>query len=228
MTIRLSVRVAGLAILAAQVAASTPHDERPGGLLALAFIIVIEFSALMWSTRPGTTDALKVIAPAALTGVTAAAAWTVLAFIAPDITTSDTFTLIAIAIAGTLVAVRPPPGTTRRLTAALTASATAALLTFVAISSLLPAFDGYVTNWHPPTYTDVTRLVDPILEFAIFVLLTIARFADLLWVRARTRRTRSNDQHLPDDATPNQMIVVPINPNRPDAASHPGPNDTSG
>src|SRR5689334_6718873 len=134
----------------------------------------------MWSTRPDTADALKVIAPAVLTGVTAAAAWTVLAFLAPDITTSDTFALLAIASAGMLVAVRPPPGTTRRLAAALTASATTALLTFVAISALLPAFDGYVTNWHPPTYTDVTRLVDPILEFAIFVLLTIVRFADLV------------------------------------------------
>jgi hypothetical protein len=211
-TIRLSVRVAGLAILAAQVATIIPQVGRPGGLVALAFIILIEFNALMWSTRPDTVDALKVMAPAALTGVTAAAIWTVLAFIAPDITTSDTFALIATASAGILVAVRPPRGTTRRLTAALTASATTALLTFVAISRLLPTFDGYVTNWYPPTGTTVTRLVDPILEFAVFVVLTIALYADLMWVRARTRRTWANDQHLPDEAGPNEMIVVPTNP----------------
>jgi len=208
-TVRLSARIAGLAILAAQLAASTAHVRRPSGLVALAIIITVELAVLMWSTHPGSADAVKVVAPAVLTGVTAAAVWTALVFVVPDVASSDAPAFAAIAGVGIVVAVRPPSGTRRRRDVVLVASATTALLTFVAISSLLPAFDGFVPNWHPPTYTDVTRLVDPILEFAIFVVLTLALCADLLWVRARARRTHARTRSVSSDAAPNEMVVLP-------------------
>lgn len=211
MTIRLSARITGLAILTAQIAAGTAHVRQPSGLVAPAIIIAVEFAALMWSTRAGSAPALTVVAPAVLTGVTAAAVWTALAFVVPDVASSDALALVAIASAGIVVAVWPPRGTRRRRQTVLVASATTALLTFVAVSSVLPAFDGFVTNWHPPTYTDVTRLVDPVLEFAIFVILTLALCADFIWVRARTRRTRATGRGVPYEAGPNEMVVLPTN-----------------
>ena len=113
--------------------------------------------------------------------------------------------------AGTAVAFRPPRGTGRRREVVLVASATSALLIFFAISSLLPAFDGFVSNWHPPTYTAVTRLVDPILEFVVFVVLTLVLSADLLLVRARRRRAPAGEPGVPYEAAPNEMVVLPPN-----------------
>jgi hypothetical protein len=210
-TIRLSVRVAGFAILAVQVAASMPYIRRPSGMAALAIIVAAQVAALVRSTRAGSMEAVKVMAPAVLTGVTAAAAWTASVFVAPSLASNDTLALLAIVGAGTAVAFRPPSGAGRRLEVVLVASVTTALLTFLAISSLLPAFDGFVSNWHPPTYTDVTRLVDPILEFAIFAVLTIVLSADLLWVRARRRRTPAGEPGVPYEAAPNEMVVLPPN-----------------
>ena len=205
MTVRLSARIAGLAVLTAQILAATAHVGRPSGLVALAIISAAESAALVWSTRAGSADALTVIAPAALTGVTAAAVWTALVFVAPDVATSDAPALVAIATAGIVVAVRPPHETRRRRQVVLVASASTALLIFVAISSVLPAFDGFVTNWRPPTHTDVTRLVDPILEFALFVMLTLALLADFMWVRARRRRTSVRER---DESAPGEMVVL--------------------
>lgn len=211
MTIRLSVRVAGLAILAVQVVASMPYIGRPSGIVVLAIIVAVQLAALVWSTRAGSLEAVKVFAPAVLTGVTAAAVWTTSAFVAPSLASTDTLALLAIAGAGTAVAFRPPSGAVRRLEVVLVASATAALLIFFAISSLLPAFDGFVSNWHPPTYTAVTRLVDPILEFAIFAMLTLVLAVDFLWLRARKRRAPASEPGVPNQAAPNEMVVLPPN-----------------
>jgi hypothetical protein len=208
-TVRLSARLAGLAILGAQILATAPNASSPAGLAARAIIVAIELAAIIWATRQGAAGRLKLLVPAALTGVTAAAIWTALAFAAHDIATNDTLAFVAIAGAGTAVAVWPPSGTNRRRQVVLVASATAALLIFVAISSVLPAFDGFVTNWHPPTYTDVTRLVDPILEFAIFVVLTLAICVDALWVRARRRHSAARERSVPDEPVLNEMVVVP-------------------
>ena len=178
-------------------------------MVALAIIIAVELVALMWSTHAGSADALKVAAPAVLTGVTATAAWTALVFVAPDVASSDTLALVAIAGAGIVVAVRPPSGTRRRRRAVLAACVTTALLTFIVISAVLPAFDGFVSNSHPPIYTDVTRLVDPILEFALFVVLSLALCADFLWVSARRRRTPAGERGVPSETAPNEMVVLP-------------------
>jgi hypothetical protein len=211
-TVRLSVRIAGLAILAAQIAASAPRTGRPAGLVALVIIIALQLIALMWSTRAGSAEALKVVAPVVLTGVSAAAAWTALAFVAPGVASRDTLALVAIAGAGIVVGIWPPRGTGRRRVAVLGASATTALLIFMVISAALPAFDGFVSNWHPPVYTDVTRLVDPVLELALFVVLSLALCADLLWARARRRRTAASERGVASEAAPNEMVVLPPNP----------------
>lgn len=71
------------------------------------------------------------------------------------------------------------------------------------VSWLLPAVPGFLSNNHPPIYTPVTRLVDPIGELVIFVLLAVAFGVDLL--RRRARKTEPGRSGYGD--SPNQMVV---------------------
>ena len=75
----------------------------------------------------------------------------------------------------------------------------------------MPGFDGFVNNWDPPTYTDVTRLVDPVLELAIFVLLALALGVEIVSAWARARRMPAGEDD-PYGSGPNEMVVLPADP----------------
>jgi hypothetical protein len=151
---------------------------------------------------------MRVLGRAALMGVAVAAAWTAVAFVVPAVTKGDALALVAIVASGVVVLAFPPPGSVRWRPVVLAAAATTALLIFLVISWLLPAFDGFVRNWDPPTYTDVTRLNDPVGELGIFVLLALALGADTLWswVRGRRAATRRHDDY---GTRANEMVVLP-------------------
>jgi len=206
----MSARIAGLAILVAEiVGAQSHHRDKPLALVVLGILVVVQLAALMWATDRRSADALRVVAPAALTGVATAAVWTAFVFAFPVLATGDAFAVAAIAVAGVTAAVWSPPVTARRRrTVVLTASAATALLIFLMISAVLPAVDGFANNWDPPTYyTAVTRLVDPVLEFAVFLLLTLALGADNLWGWAR--RVRARRDRAPYGGGLNEMVVLP-------------------
>jgi hypothetical protein len=152
--------------------------------------------------------ALTKSTPALLTAVTVAAAWTALALAVPVITTGDTAALVAIlAIAPAITASsRRSPGQ-RLPPLLLIASAGTALLIFLVIAAVLPAIPGFVSNNHPPIYTGVTRVVDPIRELGIFVVLAVTLGVDLARARIRTRRAAAREQRLGDVAGPNEMVV---------------------
>jgi hypothetical protein len=151
---------------------------------------------------------MRVLGRAALMGVAVAAVWTAVAFAVPAVTKGDALALAMIAGSGIVILAFPPLGAARRRPLVLTAAATTALLIFLVISWLLPAFDGFVRNWDPPTYTDVTRLNDPVGELGIFVLLALALGADTLWSWVRSRRVarRQADDY---GSRANEMVVLP-------------------
>jgi hypothetical protein len=68
---------------------------------------------------------------------------------------------------------------------------------------------GFVSNNHPPIYTPVTRLVDPIGEFGVSVLLAVAFGVQVLRERLRAPRRRAvtPDQHPEYGGAANEMIV---------------------
>ena len=205
----MSARIAGLAILVAEiVGAQSHHRDKPLALVVLGILVVVQLAALIWGTDRRSADALRFVAPAALTGVATAAVWTAFVFAFPVLATGDAFAVAAIIVAGVTAAVWSPPVTAlRRRTVVLTASAATALLIFLMFSAVLPAVDGFVNNWDRPTYTAVTRLVDPVLEFAIFLLLTLTLGADNLWGWAR--RVRARRDRAPYGAGLNEMVVLP-------------------
>jgi hypothetical protein len=202
----MSIRVAGIAILAAELMAFLAERPRVFGVWVI--LLVVQFAALMWSTSVRSAEALRLGMPAALAGVTGAAVWTALAFGAPSITKSDTWALLTIAACGLTVAAWPPRRTLRQLRPlVLTAGAVASLLIFLAIQVVLPTFSGFIANNHDPVYTDVTRMVDPILEFAISVLLVLALGIEALLRRAQNRAAPFyGTDHV---AGPNEMVVLP-------------------
>jgi hypothetical protein len=126
----------------------------------------------------------------------------------PVIATGDTAALVAILAVAPAVgaASRRSPGQ-RLLPLLLVASAGSALLIFLVISSVLPAIPGFVSNNHPPIYTSVTRVVDPVREFGIFVLLAVALGVDLARARIRMRRAAAREQRLGDVPGLNEMVV---------------------
>lgn len=207
MTTRVSIRIAGLAIVAVEILATVSQIQRTPAMVVLAVLALVQLGGLLWITDEASPERLRVVVPAMLTGVATGAVWLALAFVVPGITEGDATPVLAIVVAGAVVAIWPPHGATRRRPLVMLAAAVAALLIFMEISLLLPLFNGFVTNWHAPTYADVTRLVDPVFEGAIFVLLALALCADVVWSRFRKRRSaaRTNDT---DEATPNEMVVL--------------------
>jgi hypothetical protein len=93
----------------------------------------------------------------------------------------------------------------RLLPRVLGTAAGSALLIFLVIAWFLPAVPGYVSNNHPPIYTPVTRLVDPIGELALSVLLTLLLVVEVVHARTRIRRAAAPAQG--QVAGPNEMIV---------------------
>jgi hypothetical protein len=207
-TIRVSARIAGFAILTAEATAVATHADglsKPG---VWTVLVAVQVVAVWWATDRRAAVLLRTVAPAALTGVTVAAAWTALALALPVITTGDAAALAGIVASGLVVAASSHRRDgQRRLPSVLVASAGTALLIFLVIELVLPTVPGYVSNNHPPIYTHVTRLVDPIGEFGIFVLLAAALAVDLMRARIRTRRAAACEQHPGYGAGPNEMVI---------------------
>lgn len=202
----MSARIAGFAVLAAEAAAAATRGPSKPGVCAV--MAVVQILAILWATDRRSAALLRSAVPAALTGVTVTAVWTALAFVVPAITTGNTAALAAIVAAGLVVA-----GASRRsagrqlLPLTLVASASTALLLFLVIEVVLPGVPGFVSNNHPPIYARVTRMVDPIGELGIFVLLTVALGVDLMRVRTRTRRAAARRSRPGYGTGPNEMVV---------------------
>lgn len=152
--------------------------------------------------------ALLRAAPALLVAVAVAVAWTALALGAPMITTGNAAPLVAIVVAGFGAAVLAVRRDTRRaLPHALIAGGGTSLLIFLVIELILPDVPGFIGNTHPPVYTPVTRLVDPVGEFGIFVLLAAALGILRLRARIRARRAGLREQGRGYGGGPNEMVV---------------------
>jgi hypothetical protein len=208
MTLRLSARLAALGIVAAEATAVATRAHDPSTLTFRAVFVALQVIAVGWATDRRSAATLRMVAPALLTAVTATALWTASALAVPPVANGNTAALVAILAAGLVVAATSRRGAgDRLLPLTLIASATTALLLFLAISWIFPAVPGFISNSHPPTFTDVTRLVDPVGEFALFLLLTAATVANLARTRIRTRRATAREQRPPHPAAPNEMVV---------------------
>jgi len=207
-TIRVAARIACLAIVAAEATAFATRADEPPLLFGIIFV-ALQIVAVGWATDRRSAVTLRMVAPALLTAVTVAAAWTALALAVPVIATGDTAALVAILAVGPGVAAASRRSPAQRLLPLmLIASAGSALLIFLVISCLMPVVPGFVSTSHAPVYyTKVTRLVDPVRELGIFLLLAVALVVDLVRARIRTRRTVAREQRLGYVAGPNEMVV---------------------
>jgi len=206
-TIRVSARIACLAIVAAEATAFATRADEATLLFGTVFV-ALQIVAVWWATDRRSAVTLRMVAPALLTAVTVAAMWTALALAVPVIATGDTAALVAILAVGPGVAAASRRSPAQRLLPImLIASAGSALLIFLVISCLLPVVPGFVSTSHPPVYTNVTRLVDPVRELGMFLLLAVALGVDLVRARIRTRRTVAREQRLGYVAGPNEMVV---------------------
>jgi hypothetical protein len=206
----MSARIAGLAILAAELIAGLSQVDGPPKPVVWAVFSALQAVAIVWITDRRSIATLRLATPAALAGVSAAALWMAAAFAVPVAATGNLPALVAIAAAGLVVAVWPGRGTGQRLLPlVLTAAASAALTIFLAISWVMPSDSRFVSSTHPPVWPVATRLVDPVLEFAIFVVLALALGADRLRARTRRRRAAAHETRARYVAGPNEMIVEP-------------------
>lgn len=216
MSIRIRARVAGVAVLVAEATGVATHTgERPRPVI-WAVLAAAQVLVLWWATDRRSAARLRAAAPAALTSVTVAAVWTALALAVPVTATGNAAALVAIVMAGFVVAAsRPGPGRRPLLVASagtsprplLIASAGTALLIYLMIALVLPGVPGFVGNSDPPTYTDVIRLVDPIGELGIFVLIGVTLGVDVLRARIRARRAAMGERRRDYGAGANEMVV---------------------
>jgi len=206
-TIRVSVRIACLAIVAAEATAAARRAHDTSTLWLWTVFLAFQVVAVVWATDRRSSVAVRMVAPAVLTGVTVAAVWTALALAVPAIAVGDAAALVAILGVGPAMAAVWRSAGQRLLPLVLIASAGSALLIFLVIIFFLPAIPGFISNNHDPVYTaHVTRLVDPVREFGLFVLLTMALGIDLLRTRIRNRLAAARAQRL-DPPGPNEMVV---------------------
>jgi len=207
-TIRVFARIACLAIVAAEATAFATRADEATLVFGTVFV-ALQIVAVGWATDRRSAVALRTVAPALLTAVTVAALWTALALAVPVIATGDTAALIAILAVGPGVAAASRRGPAQRLLPLmLIASAGSALLIFLMISCVLPVVPGFVSTSHPPVYaTNVTRLVDPVRELVVFLLVAVALAVDLVRARIRTRRAVAREQRPGHVAGPNEMVV---------------------
>jgi hypothetical protein len=208
LTIRLSARIAGLAIVAAEATAVATRAHESSALVFGVVFVALQIVAVGWATNRRPAIVLRMVAPALLTAVTMAAMWTALALAVPVIATGNTAALVAILAAGLVVAASSRRSAGQRLLPlVLIASAGTALLIFMVISGVLPAVPGFISTTHPPIYPMVTRLVDPVGELGIFVVLALAIGVDLVRARIRMRRAAAREQRVDYVAGPNEMVV---------------------
>jgi len=213
MTIRMSARIACLAVLVAEATGAATRAHEPSALLFWVVVVTLQIIAVVWVTDRRSAVMLRTVTPALLAAVTGAAVWTALALAVPVTATGNTTALVAVLAAGPAMAGLSPRSTgRRRLPLVLIASAGSALLIFLAISCVLPMVPGFVSTSQPPTYANATRLVDPVGEFGIFVLLAVALGIDVLRDRIRTGRAATSEQRLGYVAGPNEMVVERADP----------------
>ncbi|GAA1387047.1 hypothetical protein GCM10009661_73060 [Catellatospora chokoriensis] len=209
-TTRMSARVAGLAVLAAETTAIATRTNRPLTQVVCAVLVVLQLAAVLWATDRRSAGALRAVAPAGLAAVTATAMWTVLALAAPSTATGNAAALCVVTGVGIVVAaLSHRSGRESSLRLALIASAGSALLIFLSISWFLPTVPGFVSHNHPPTYTDAVRMVDPVIELACFVLLITVLGVHVLRARFRNRRAGRHGQTLAHVPGINEMVVEP-------------------
>lgn len=206
MTIRAAARVAGLAVIGAEATAAVTHSGPRPPLVVWVVFVALQVVAVGWATDRRSAPTLRMVAPALLAAVTATAVWTALALAVPTVAIGNAVALVVIGAVGLVVATAHR-GAGRRLPLALLASAASALLIFLAISWFLPTVPGFVSNNHPPIYPPVTRLVDPIGELALGVLLAMALSVDVLRARIRTKRAAGRGQRSGYGDGPNEMVV---------------------
>lgn len=207
MTIRVFARVACLAIVGAEATAVATRAHDTSTLWIWTVLLTLQIVAVVWATDRRSSAALKMVAPALLTAVTVTAVWTALALAVPAIAAGDTAAVVAILAVGPALAAVPRRSAGQRLRPlVLIASAGSALLIVLVIVYVLPTIPGFVSTSHPPVYTPVTRLVDPVREFGLAVLLAVALSIDLLRTRIRKRRAAARAQRL-GPAGPNEMVV---------------------
>ena len=128
----MSARIAGLAILAAEVTAVATRSDGPSTLLVWTVLVAPQIVVVVWATDRRSSVVLRMVAPALLTAVTVAAIWTALALAVPVIATGDAAALVAILGAGAVVAASSRRSADRRLLPlVLIASAGSALLIFL-------------------------------------------------------------------------------------------------
>jgi hypothetical protein len=202
-------RIAGLAILAAEATAVATHGDlrsKPG---IWTVLVAVQVVVVWWATDRRSAALLRMVAPAVLTGVTVTAVWTAVALAVPVITTGNAAALIAIITAGLLVAAAHRGAGRRLLPIVMIAPATTALLIFLVIGSVLPGVPGFVSNSYPPIYTltPATRMVDPIGEFGVFVLLAAAVAVELIRARIRDRRAAAPERRPGYGTGRNEMVV---------------------
>src|SRR4051794_38593384 len=156
-TIRLSARIAGLAVVAAEATAVATRAHESSTLVFGTVFVTLQIVAVGWATNRRSTVVLRMVAPALLTAVAVAAVWTALALAVPVIATGNTAALVAILAAGLVVAASSRRSAGQRLLPlVLVASAGTALLIFMVISGVLPAVPGFISTTHPPIYPMVT------------------------------------------------------------------------
>jgi hypothetical protein len=189
-SIRVSARIACFAIVAAEATAVATRAHDTSTLWFWTVLLALQIVAVGWATDRRSSVALKMVAPALLTAVTVAAMWTALALAVPALAAGDTAALVAILAVGPALAAVPRRGAGQRL-----------------LPLALIAIPGFISTSHDPVYTaNVTRLVDPVREFGLFVLLATALGVDLLRSRLRSRRAAARAQRL-GPAGPNEMVV---------------------
>jgi hypothetical protein len=215
MSIRMFARIACLAVVLAEATSVATRVHGPSALSFGLVLVALQMMAVVWATDRRSSFMLRTVAPALLTAVTAAAVWVAFALAVPVIATGNTEAVVAIVAVGPVVAgLSPRSAGQRPLPLVLIASAGTALLIFLAVSCVLPMIPGFVSTNHPPTYTNVIRLVDPVGEFGIFILLALALGIDLVRARIRTGRAAAREQRLADTAGPNEMVVERADPTR--------------
>ena len=208
-TIRVSARVACLAIVGAEAMAVARRAHDTSALWFWTVFLALQIVGVVWATDRRSSVAVRMVAPAVLTGVTVAAVWTAVALAVPAIAVGDAAALVAILAVGPAMAAVPRRSAGQRLLPlVLIASAGSALLIFLVIIFFLPAIPGFISNNHDPVYTPhVIRLVAPVREFGLFVLLAMALGIDLLRSRIRNRLAAARAQRLGHVAGPNEMVV---------------------
>src|SRR5439155_11772050 len=114
-TIRVSARVACLAIVGAEAMAVARRAHDTSALWFWTVFLALQIVGVVWATDRRSSVAVRMVAPAVLTGVTVAAVWTAVALAVPAIAVGDAAALVAILAVGPAMAAVPRRSAGQRL-----------------------------------------------------------------------------------------------------------------